>query len=121
MGTGNQEQHFDTFSSLGFYFDLDDLPIVNAYQGHWVVAGDDTPAQNLWLVTTDGKGHPVTGHPSPQEIIDEARHKGWLPAYVAPYGRHVEGQSDAIQLHDWIAEGRLERKRRYRHEDTRRP
>lgn len=112
---GNREQHFDTISSLGFYFEPEDLPIVNAYNGRWVVAGDDTPAENLWLVTTDGKGHPVEGHPSPQEILDDATDRGWLPAYVAPYGRHVEGELDAVQLHDWILRGRRDRKHHQEH------
>ncbi|WAH37276.1 hypothetical protein [Alicyclobacillus dauci] len=112
----NREEHHDTLSSLGFSFKQDDLPIINKYHGHWKVMGDDTPAENLWVVTTDGKGHPVKGHPSPQEIIDWADDQGWLPAYVAPYGRYVEGELDAIHLHDWIVQGRREMDNQHRHD-----
>ncbi|GEO26390.1 hypothetical protein AAC03nite_21750 [Alicyclobacillus acidoterrestris] len=109
----SREEHHEKLSSLGFYFEAEDLPIINDYQGDWMVTGDHKP-DNYWVVTTDGKGHPITGHPSPQEALDWARNNGWLPAYVAPYGTYVEGALDGVQLHDWIANGRHERKHSHR-------
>ncbi|MFB5190531.1 hypothetical protein [Alicyclobacillus fastidiosus] len=106
----SREEHHETLSGLGFYFEAEDLPIVNQYQGDWIVTGPDGKPDNYWVVTTDGKGHAISGHPSPQEALDWARNNGWLPAYVAPYGRYVEGELDAVALHDWIARGRHDRK-----------
>lgn len=107
---GNREDHHETLSGLGFYFQPDDLPIINAYHGKWVVTDTEHQPNNYWVVTTDGKGHSVTGHRSPQQILDWADEQGWLPAYVAPYGKYVEGEMDAIQLHDWISQGRRDAK-----------
>lgn len=109
MSKSSQEHH-ETLSSLGFYFKPDDLPIINAYAGHWQVTETQHQPENYWIVTTDGKGHPVKGHLSPQEMLDWAENQGWVPAYVAPYGRYVEGELDAVELHDWIARGRHDRK-----------
>lgn len=108
----NRDEHHETISSLGFYFKQEDLPLINAYQGHWVLTepGNHHTASNYWVVTTDGEGHNVQGHMSPEEILDWADNRGWLPAYVAPYGQYVEGELDAIQLHEWLQRGRRERK-----------
>lgn len=106
----NREEHHDTVSSLGFYFKQEDLPIINAYSGSWTLTNPEHVADNYWVVTTDGQGHNVTGHLSPDQILEWAEDKGWLPAYVAPYGQHVEGKLDAVLLHDWIKRGREDRK-----------
>lgn len=105
-----REEHHETVSSLGFYFKPEDLPIINAYSGSWTLTNPTHTANNYWVVTTDGKGHNVGGHMSPDQILEWAEDKGWLPAYVAPYGQHVEGELDAVSLHDWIESGRKERK-----------
>lgn len=107
----NRTEHHTTLSELGFFFDQEDLPIINSYEGTWTVTDreQDMP-NNFWVVTTDGKGRNVIGHPSPQQIIDDAKAKGWPVAYVAPYGHYVEGTEDGIQLHDWIVRGRKNKK-----------
>lgn len=106
----HRQEHHDTLSSLGFYFKPEDLPIINAYAGHWTITQPEHPSSNYWVVTTDGRGHNVRGHMSPQQILDWAEEQGWVPAYVAPYGHYVEGELDAVALHEWIRKGRFEHK-----------
>ncbi len=103
---GRQEYH-NTISGLGFTVFPEDLQYVNEYAGDWELTGPkDNIPENYWLVTSDGEGHNVRGHMSPQQILDWGREQGWLCAYVAPYGRHVVGAEDDIQLHDWLRDRR---------------
>ena len=104
------EEHHTRLSDLGFHFDTEDLPIVNDYAGDWRVTNPEFPSNNLWVVTTDGCGHNVSGTHSPQQVLDIAKDIGWQVAYVAPYGHYVEGELDGVKLHDWILEGRHKRK-----------
>lgn len=104
------EQHQTTLSELGFTVRPEDLPYLNEYAGKWSVSGADPLPNNQWLVTMDGVGHPVTGHLSPQQILDWGADQGWQCAYVAPYGRHIVGANDDIQLHDWLAQRREQHK-----------
>jgi hypothetical protein len=107
----NRTEHHTTLSELGFFFDTEDLPIINAYTGTWHVQDEDQNLpENYWVITTDGKGHNVRGHMSPKQILDYAWNQGWQVAYVAPYGHYVEGIEDGVKLHDWIVEGRRNRK-----------
>ncbi|QQE80137.1 hypothetical protein [Alicyclobacillus sp. SO9] len=99
MSTG---EHHDTISDLGFTIPAEDLKYVNEYTGHWELSGSGSVPENYWLVTKDGQGHPVNGHLSPQQILDWGKDQGWECAYVAPYGRHVVGAEDEIQLHEWL-------------------
>ncbi|MDQ0189205.1 hypothetical protein JI721_11710 [Alicyclobacillus cycloheptanicus] len=105
-----EQRHQTTLSELGFTVDVDDLPYLNEYPGEWRITGEGEMPRNFWLVTTDGVGHPVHGDLSPQQILDWGREQGWQCAYVAPYGRHVVGARDEIQLHDWLHD----RKERHR-------
>ncbi|MCY0887785.1 MAG: hypothetical protein OWQ59_04935 [Alicyclobacillaceae bacterium] len=105
------EEHHTTLSELGFHFRDEDLSIINAYVGEWSVTNPEHPANNYWVVDTDGKGHPVSGHGSPAQVLDEGQRRGWQVAYVAPYGHYVEGKEDAIPLHQWILEGRRKNKK----------
>lgn len=104
-------EHHTTVSELGFSVSNEDLAIVNEYPGRWGITGSAPLPDNYWVVTMDGEGHPVTGHRSPQQILDWAeRERGWQCAYVAPYGRFVQGEDDGIELHDWLKEGRHKQK-----------
>jgi hypothetical protein len=96
------EEHHDTLSSLDFTIPQEDLQYLNEYQGHWEITGQGPKPENFWLVTKDGRGHPVKGHLSPQQILDWGRNQGWEVSYVAPYGRHVLGAQDEVPLHEWI-------------------
>lgn len=99
----NSEEHHDTISGLGFTIPSEDLPYLNEYPGQWEITGAGPKPENFWLITKDGKGHPVEGHMSPQQILDWGHRQGWEVAYVAPYGRHVIGAEDEVQLHEWIS------------------
>ena len=107
----NTEQHQTTLSELGFTIWPEDLQYLNEYVGRWAFTGEGDVPENYWLVTFDGEGHPVTGHPSPQEILDWGHRQGWQCAYAAPYGRFVVGQEDGIELHDWLRERRNKAKK----------
>lgn len=101
------QEHHNTISGLGFTVGPQDLQFVNEYQGHWELSGSPTEMpENYWLITTDGTGHNVRGHMSPQQILDWGQQQGWLCSYVAPYGCHVVGAKDEVQLHDWIRDRR---------------
>jgi hypothetical protein len=104
---GNRTKDYGTVSGLGFTVSNEDLKFVNEYQGKWVVTetGASMP-NNYWVVTTDGKGHPVRGHGSPIQMLMDAKADGLDIAYAAPYGRYVEGEDDGVQLSDWIRERR---------------
>lgn len=102
----NRTEHHTTVSDLPFDVQIADMPAVNAYVGEWELTGDGPAAENFWLVTIDGNGHSVAGHLSPEQMLDEAIDKGWDPAYVAPYGRHVIGKLDGVQLHEWMQDQR---------------
>lgn len=104
------EEHHTTLSELGFTIQMADLPYLNEYQGDWIVDGPDELPNNYWLVTFDGIGHPVSGHLSPQQILDWGVERGWQVAYVAPYGRYVEGKDDGVHLHDWLRDRRNKHK-----------
>lgn len=106
------EEHHTTLSDLGFHFRAEDLPIINSYTGDWSVVPEGHPANNYWAVDITGKGHPIPGHGSPQQVLEEAVERGWPIAYVAPYGHYVEGKDDGIQLHDWILEGRQKQRQK---------
>lgn len=85
---------------------MSDIPLINAYVGEWALTGDGPTPENLWVVTIDGNGHPMPGDASPSQILDEAKEMGWDAAYVAPYGRHIIGKLDGVQLHEWIQDHR---------------
>ena len=104
------EQQNTTLSELGFTINREDLPFLNEYSGQWTFSGPEAVPENHWLVTFDGQGHPVNGHLSPQQILDWGKEQGWECAYVAPYGRHVIGEKDEVQLHDWLRERRNKHK-----------
>ncbi len=99
-------EHHTTVSELGFAVTNEDLRIVNQYPGRWAITGSSPLPNNYWAVTTDGRGHPVLGRMSPDEILSAANNRGWQCAYVAPYGRYVQGENDGVELHNWIVEGR---------------
>lgn len=96
------EEHHDTLSGLGFTIPEEDLSYLNEYPGQWEVTGEGPEPGNFWLVTKDGRGHPVSGHLSPQQILDWGREQGWEVSYVAPYGRYVIGAEDEVRLNEWI-------------------
>ncbi|MCL6445173.1 MAG: hypothetical protein K6T83_17250 [Alicyclobacillus sp.] len=98
----NRSERHEAISDLGFTVKPEDWQAVIDYPGRWVLTGPETLPSNFWAVTMDGRGHPVTGRKSPQEVLDWAINQGWECAYVAPYGRHVVGELDDIQLHDWL-------------------
>ncbi|MCL6454362.1 MAG: hypothetical protein K6T78_12185 [Alicyclobacillus sp.] len=102
----SQTEAHTRVSDLPFAVDITDLPIVNAYVGEWSLTGEGPAPENWWIVTTDGEGHPMTGHDAPQQLLDRAKERGWNPAYAAPYGRHVVGKLDGVALHDWIRDHR---------------
>ena len=108
------QEHHSTWSELGFTVREGDREYINEYAGDWVFTGETPVPDNFWLVTMDGEGHPVNGHMSPQQILDWGQERGWHCAYVAPYGRHVIGEKDEIQLHDWLRD-RQDKDRPRRH------
>jgi len=107
---GNRTNHEDSISELGFTVIPTDLPIVTDYQGQWSITGPEALPNNFWVVDMEGEGHQWPGHWSPQELLNHAKDEGVNLAYVAPYGRHVEGKEDAVPLHDWIHQGRYKNK-----------
>ncbi|WDL98329.1 hypothetical protein [Alicyclobacillus sp. ALC3] len=101
----NRHEDHTTVSGLGFTVSAQDLKYVNEYPGQWELTGQpEKIPENYWLITHDGQGHNVRGHLSPQQILDWGRDQGWQCAYVAPYGHHVMGAEDEVQLHDWLRE-----------------
>ncbi|CAM3966576.1 hypothetical protein [Alicyclobacillus pomorum] len=102
----NRTEHHTKVSELGFTVSDEDFPAVVQYAGEWTLTGEGPVPNNYWAVTIDGEGIPFSGHPSPRQILDEANGEGLNCAYVAPYGRYVEGKLDGVQLHDWIREHR---------------
>ncbi|OFW78512.1 MAG: hypothetical protein A2201_10130 [Alicyclobacillus sp. RIFOXYA1_FULL_53_8] len=109
------EEHHSKLSELGFTIQMEDLPYLNEYQGDWAISGPEQLPNNYWLVTFDGKGHPVQGSMSPQQILDWGKRQGWECAYVAPYGRYVEGQYDGVRLDDWLRDRRRKHKQDHVH------
>lgn len=103
---GNRTDHHTTISELGFTVQMKDLPAINAYSGEWSLTGEGPLPENFWIVTIDGNGKPITGHGSPEQLITRAQEMGWDVAYVAPYGRHVVGETDGRQLHEWLQDQR---------------
>lgn len=106
------QEHHTTISGLGFTVKSDYLPFINEYPGDWTYTGPEPAPDNYWLVTFDGKGHPIPGRLSPQQMLDWGEARGWYCAYVAPYGRHIIGAEDEVQLHDWL----LQRKQKHKHD-----
>jgi hypothetical protein len=102
----NRTEHHTGMSELGFTISAEDLKAVNQYAGNWVMTGEGKLPNNYWVVSANGQGHPVAGQMSPEEMLQIAKDKGWDPVYVAPYGRHVEGELDRVKLHDWIRQHR---------------
>lgn len=102
----NRTEHHTTMSELGFTIEDRDIPSLNAYQGEWTLTGEGEIPENYWVVTIDGNGHPIKGSGSPQQLLDRAHEMGWDPAYAAPYGCHVIGKDDGIELHEWLQDHR---------------
>lgn len=107
MANSNRTEHTGTVSGMGFTVSNSDLAIVNDYADRWVLTGSiHNIPNNFWAVTTDGQGHPISGHGSALQILDRAIEAGMDVAYVAPHGRYVVGEKDDVKLSDWIREKR---------------